>query len=160
MKDPALFKQEYPASAAEAFEMTGRDSFIPPALIEKARKANCEASGPLVIGYDPAWMGGDRHSMAWRRGLRVIKVESRMKLDTVHAAGWIRSVIETEKPAKVFIDVGWVGAGVYDQLKTLGLPYLTSSSRRLELRLLAVHAAPARRGGMPYGGPLNRRAEM
>jgi len=29
----------------------------------------------LIIGYDPAWKGDDRHSMAWRRGRRVIKVE-------------------------------------------------------------------------------------
>jgi hypothetical protein len=50
--------------------MSGHDSYIPPSLVAKARKAKCEASGPLVIGYDPAWMGSDRHSMAWRRGRR------------------------------------------------------------------------------------------
>ena len=56
--------------------MTGHDSFIPPALIARARTASCEPSGPLVIGYDPAWLGGDRHAMALRRGRRLIKVES------------------------------------------------------------------------------------
>jgi len=60
-------------TAAEAFQMSGHDSYIPPALVARARKAACEASGPLVIGFDPAWMGGDRHAMAWRRGRRVIK---------------------------------------------------------------------------------------
>jgi hypothetical protein len=75
LKDPALFAQEYPACAAEAFQMSGHDSFIPAPLVALARKAQCEASGPLVIGFDPAWMGGDRHAMAWRQGRRVIKTE-------------------------------------------------------------------------------------
>ena len=48
LRDPNLFKHEYPATAAEAFQMTGHDSFIPPALIAKARKHKAEPSGPLV----------------------------------------------------------------------------------------------------------------
>ena len=50
LRDPALFKQEYPANAAEAFQQTGHDSFIPPALIANARKATHEPSGPLIMG--------------------------------------------------------------------------------------------------------------
>ena len=46
-----------------------------------------------------------------------------MQLDTVGAAGWLSRVIDHDQPAKVFIDVGGVGAGVYDQLKHLGPPY-------------------------------------
>ena len=46
LKDEALFKQEYPANAAEAFQESGHDSLIPPALIARARKTSCEASGP------------------------------------------------------------------------------------------------------------------
>ena len=61
-----------------------------------------------MIGYDPAWTGGDRHAMAWRRGRCVLKVETRQRLDTVQSAGWVRHVIDTERPAKVFIDVGGV----------------------------------------------------
>ena len=86
LKDPALFCQEYPATAAEAFQQSGHDSFIAPALIARARKAKCEASGPLVIGFDPAWLGEDRHAMAWRRGRKIEKVETRQKLDTMQAA--------------------------------------------------------------------------
>jgi hypothetical protein len=55
LKDTALFKQEYPATAAEAFQMSGHDSYIPPALVAKARKhAVTEPVGPLVVGVDPA----------------------------------------------------------------------------------------------------------
>ena len=55
LRQPALFKQEYPANAAEAFQNTGHDSYIPPMLVAKARKGQREPSGPLVIGFDPAW---------------------------------------------------------------------------------------------------------
>lgn len=159
LKDPNLFKQEYPATAAEAFQMSGHDSFIPPALVAQARKAKCEPSGPLVIGYDPAWMGEDRHSMAFREGRRVTKVESKSKLDTVNAAGWCKQVIDKDRPARMFVDVGGVGAGVYDQLMHMGEPYssivkaVNFGSSPFEPQLLDDQ-------GRPSGGPLNRRAEM
>jgi hypothetical protein len=88
LRDPALFMQEYPATAAEAFQNTGHDSYIPPALVAKARKGNHEGSGPLIIGFDPAWKGDARHSMARRRGRKLMRVESRRGLDTMQAAGW------------------------------------------------------------------------
>lgn len=159
LKDPVLFKQEYPATAAEAFQMSGHDSFIPPALIAKARKAVHEPSGPLVIGYDPAWMGGDRHSMAHRRGRNLIKVESKTKLDTVQSAGWLKKTIDDEKPARVFIDVGGVGAGVYDQLMHMGEPY-NKLVKAVNFGSAPFEPQPLDDQGRPNGGPLNRRAEM
>ena len=54
LKDPLLFKQEYPATAAEAFQSTGHDSYIRPEEILKARKFACEGIGALIIGVDPA----------------------------------------------------------------------------------------------------------
>lgn len=159
LKDPVLFKQEYPATAAEAFQMSGHDSFIPPALVARARKAQCEASGPLVIGYDPAWMGSDRHSMAWRRGRRVLKVESKQKLDTVQGAGWAKAVIDRDKPAKMFIDVGGVGAGVFDQIRHMGEPY-ASIIEAVNFGAAPYEPPPLDERGRPSGGPLNRRAEM
>src|SRR5262249_23203299 len=120
LKDPALFAQEYPASAAEAFEMSGHDSFIPPALVAAARKATCAPSGPLVIGFDPAWKGDDRHAMAWRQGRGVTRVECRAKLDTRQGGGWVKKVIDTDRPRRVFIDIGGVGAGVHDRLVEMG----------------------------------------
>jgi len=115
--DAMLFKQEYPATAAEAFQMSGHDSYIAPMLVAKARKAKHGPSGPLVIGFDPAWKGGDRHAMAWRQGRCVTKVLARRGLDTMEAAGWAKQVIDADRPKKFFVDVGGVGAGVYDRLK-------------------------------------------
>jgi hypothetical protein len=159
LKDPVLFKQEYPATAAEAFQMSGHDSFIPPALVARARKAKCEPSGPKIIGYDPAWMGGDRHSMAFREGRRVTRVESKTKLDTVQSAGWLKKTIDDEKPARVFIDVGGVGAGVYDQLMHMGEPYSTVV-KAVNFGSAPFEPQPLDAHGRPSGGPLNRRAEM
>lgn len=159
LRDPVLFKQEYPATAAEAFQMSGHDSYIPPALIAKARNAACDASGPLVVGFDPAWMGADRHSMAFRRGRRVLRVDSKLKQDTVQNAGWVKQVIDKESPARVFIDVGGVGAGVYDQLMHMGEPY-SIVVKPVNFGSAPMEPPPLDEHGKPSGGPLNRRAEM
>src|SRR5262245_1238694 len=86
--DPMLFMQEYPANAAEAFQLSGHDSYIPPIQIAKARKADHPGSGPLVIGFDPAWKGKDKGAMAWRRGRAVEKVETKASLDKMAGEGW------------------------------------------------------------------------
>jgi hypothetical protein len=158
LKDPALFKQEYPATAAEAFQMSGHDSFIKPASVAKARKAVCEPSGPLVIGYDPARFGDDGSALARRRGRKVLKVERRDKLTTMESAGWLKQVIDTEQPVRVFIDVGGLGVGIYDRLVEMGYGEVVK---------------PVNFGGAPLeppkigedgneigGGPANRRAEI
>lgn len=157
LKDPLLFKQEYPATAAEAFQMSGHDGFIKPELVLSARKNKVEAIGPLVIGYDPAWMGEDRHSMAFRKGRKVLKIESRQKLDTMQAAGWAKQVIDSESPARMFIDVGGVGAGVYDRLVEMGYGKIVKA---INFGSSPLEPQPLDERGRPKGGYVNRRAEM
>lgn len=153
LKDPNLFKQEYPATAAEAFQMSGHDSYIPAPLVVKARKAPMlEGTGPLVIGFDPAWTGADSSAMAWRRGRQVLKVERRSKLDTMESAGWLKQVIDRDKPAKVFLDVGGVGAGVYDRLHEMGYGGTVTA--------INFGGKPFEPPPLEGGGPVNRRAEM
>lgn len=159
LKDPLLFKQEYPATAAEAFQMSGHDSFIKPEAVLKARKNTVEGIGPLVLGVDPSRFGDDRFSVCWRKGRKIPKIESKTKLDNVAGANWIRQLIDIDKPERVFIDVGGVGAGVVDILHSWGGIY-----RRI--------VVPINFGGepqepikfLPTGektpGPRNRRAEM
>jgi hypothetical protein len=157
LKDPMLFKQEYPATAAEAFQMSGHDSYIPASLMLKARKATVAASGPLVIGYDPNWKGKDRASMAFRKGRKVLKVESRQGLDTMGQVGWIKQVIDAEKPARVFVDVGGVGAGVYDRLNEMGYGDIVVA---INFGSSPLEPQPLDENKKPKGGYLNRRAEM
>ena len=157
--DPLLFRQEYPASAAEAFQMSGHDSYLPPMLIARARKAQHAPAGPLVIGFDPAWKGGDRHAMAWRQGRCVRKIVSRRGLDTMQAAGWAKQVIDADRPSKFFVDVGGVGAGVYDRLKEWGEPYAAIVTA-VNFGSAPIAPPPLDEHGRASGGPLNRRAEM
>lgn len=152
LRDPALFKQEYPATAAEAFQMSGHDAFIRPELVARARKFACEPSGPLVIGYDPAWKGADRHAMAFRRGRVVTDIQTRARLDTMEGVGWAVQVIERENPARMFIDVGGVGAGICDRLAEMGYGDIVAP--------VNFGSAPFSPPEEDHGGPANRRAEM
>ena len=158
LKDPILFKQEYPATAAEAFQMSGHNSYIKPELIAKARKTDAQESGPLVIGLDPARFGDDGSAMARRRGRKIPKVEKRYKLDTMEVAGWAKQVIDDEKPARLFIDVGGLGAGIYDRLCEMGYGEIVKA-----VNFGSAPLEPPKRdeaGREIGGGPLNRRAEM
>lgn len=158
LKDATLFKQEYPATAAEAFQMSGHDSFIKPDVVAAARKVEHAESGPLVIGADPARFGDDGFALAWRCGRKIRKTERRYKLTTMEGAGWLKQVIDTDKPARLFIDVGGLGVGVYDRLVEQGYGHIVK---------------PVNFGGAPLeppkvdengkeigGGPANRRAEI
>lgn len=159
LKDPLLFKQEYPATASEAFQLTGHDSFIKPEQIVRARKFTCEGFGPLVLGVDPSRFGDDRFTIASRRGRKVDKIESKLKIDVVAGANWIKQTIDADKPDRVFVDVGGVGGGVVDILHSWGKPY-------------SDLVVPINFGGEPQEseiilpdgnkrpGPRNRRAEM
>ena len=159
LKDPMLFKQEYPATADEAFQLTGHDSFIKPEAVLKARRAKVDGIGPLIIGVDPSRFGDDRFSVAWRQGRKVSKIESKAKLDVVAGANWVRQIIDNDNPARVFIDVGGVGAGVYDILNNWGSKYskivvpidFAGSPQEPDEMLPSGEVRP---------GPYNRRAEM
>jgi hypothetical protein len=159
LRDPILFKQEYPATANEMFESTSHASFITPHSVLAARKATLEGVGPLVVGADPARFGDDRFSLAWRRGRKVSKVESRLKIGTAEALAWLRDVIDRDKPARMFIDAGGGGDRLFDMLQAWGKPYedvvvLVNFGSRPQTELLIEN------DGTKRAGPANRRAEM
>lgn len=159
LKDPALFKQEYPATAAEAFQATGHDAFIPSQLVLAARKRDCEAIGSLILGVDPARFGDDSFAIAMRQGRKVHWIKRRHKLDTVAGANWVRQEIDRLKPAKVFIDVGGLGAGIVDMLRDWGDPYekLVEGVNFGSAPQEPVHYSPS---GDVVPAARNRRAEM
>lgn len=115
------FKQEYPAYVQEAFEASGEDSFILSELVLKARKCEyAEKARNVIIGVDPAWMGSDMTAIVWRAGRVMTKFKTYAKLDTMQLCGVIADIIYTERPYRIFIDVGGIGAGIYDRLVELG----------------------------------------
>lgn len=146
------FKQEYPATADEAFQTAG-NSFIPSDVIAKARSEKVQGQGPLIIGIDPARGGGDKTGVVSRRGRRLgyELCELWDFNDTMVIAGHVASLIRKWRPDAVNIDVGGLGAGVYDRLAELGYR---------EVNAVNFGSNPLGRG--PTGDDLyeNRRAEM
>lgn len=147
MNGESAFKQEYPANAVESFRMTGEDSFISSDIVMKARTHTAEKYGPLLLGVDPARFGDDRTSIIRRQGRVAFGLESYSKKDTMEVAGIVKTIIDNERPHKVFIDVGGLGAGVVDRLREL-------VGRDI---VVAVNAGSSPFDGRKYS---NKRAEM
>ncbi len=160
LKDPLLFKQEYPATAAEAFQTTGHDSYIKADAVLRARKAEIDGAGPLIIGIDPKREGDDRFAIAWRTGRKVSKVESdSAETDTLRSAAKVKAIIDRDEPARVFMDVGGNGGAIFGVLVGWDEKY------RDIVKLVNFGSAPVQAPkldakGKPMAGPANRRAEM
>lgn len=120
--DEVKFFEEYPNNPDEAFQAEKRETFIPMGKVMAARRCLLSepATGPLILGVDVARFGPDRTAICWRRGREVKKLKTWKGLSTMQTAGIVAKIIITEKPAKVFIDVIGIGAGVVDRLIELG----------------------------------------
>lgn len=158
LRSPLLFRREYPATPAEAWTAPpGHEPFINHLSVLRARKRPkpTNPQGPLIIGVDPASNGGDRFSVAWRRGLFIPKVKYRQKIDIVEAVAWLSDIILTDKPARVNIDAGNIGAALITALKALS-PEIAAIVRGIDFG--GTSEAKLARPKVP--GPANRRAEM
>ena len=160
LKDPMLFMQEYPATAEEAFQATGHDSFIKSSLVLKARKFVInDPLGPLVIGVDPSRFGDDLFAIIWRRGRKILKKQTFEKIDVVQGANVLKQIIDKDDPKKMFIDAGGIGGGVVDLVKSFGEKYdrvvvgVNFGGEPMEPVVILDD-------GSPSPGPKNRRAEM
>jgi hypothetical protein len=147
------FRQEYPATAEEAFQTAG-NSFVPSPLVAKARKAKALGAGPLIIGVDPARGGGDKTGVVDRRGRKAGEYFCDLWDidDTMVLVGRIVSIINKYRPDAVNVDVGGLGAGIVDRLRELGHGQVVN----------AVNFGSSPLGVGPTGDELyeNRRAEM
>ncbi len=116
----AKFQQEYPNTAVEAFQATGLDSFISPRSVMCARRHKDSTDfGPLLLGVDPARFGDDDTALVFRRGRRLFDIIKWHGLDTMEIVGRLTTVIDERQPDKVFIDIGGLGAGIYDRMREL-----------------------------------------
>jgi hypothetical protein len=155
---PEYFAQEYPIVPSEAFVSPDFDSFITAELVLKARREKLEPEGPLIIGVDPAGSGIDRTAIAYRRGRCIIKVTTHRGLDTMQVCGMIAKLIREEKPAKVCIDVGGLGVGIYDRLMEQGFDSRVVVAVNFGGK--PVEPVAFDENGKLAGGPANRRAEL
>jgi phage terminase large subunit len=92
--------------------------------VKDVRKAQenrvAQSTSPLVVGVDIARYGDDKTVFCYRRGRYCFKLEEHGHLDTVEVANRINAIISEMHPARVFLDMGNNGAGVYDILKDRG----------------------------------------
>lgn len=149
--DAGLFKQEYPATPTEAFEVSDDESFVSSRDVALARKGEAEPAGALVVGVDPARFGDDHTAIIRRRTRVAFGLERHRGKDTMEVAGICARIIRDEAPRKMFVDVGGLGAGVVDRLRELGLGQTVEA-----VNFGGKPVLPLSEGG----GPLNRRAEM
>lgn len=120
LKSEMLFKQEYPATAAEAFQTTGVNSLIGNEFIMAARKAVVDPYGPLVVGVDPAGEGKDRTAIAFRRSRKCTKIDTYIHKRPMEIVSICARILKNHQPAAMFIDVGERGSGIVDRLRELG----------------------------------------
>jgi hypothetical protein len=156
LRSATLFRREYPATAADAWTAPpGKEPYIDPILVMRARIRKTPGVGPLIIGVDPAANGGDRFSVAWRRGMRCEKVQYRMQLELPEAVAWLKAIIDADNPARMNIDAGNTGSGIVSALKALG-PKYANIVRGVNFG--GTSESKMARPKVP--GPANRRAEM
>jgi phage terminase large subunit len=79
-----------------------------------------QSTSPLVVGVDIARFGDDKTVFCYRKGRYCFKIDTFSHLDTVDVANRITALIKDYKPARVFVDAGNMGAGVYDILRDRG----------------------------------------
>ncbi|MBE6467055.1 MAG: PBSX family phage terminase large subunit [Alphaproteobacteria bacterium] len=84
----------------------------------ESKISSCDS--PLVIGLDIARFGDDSTVFCFRRGRYCQRFEVLKKQDTVSIANYCQGIIQAHNPARVFLDVGGIGAGVYDILYSRG----------------------------------------
>ena len=79
-----------------------------------------ERFGARVVGIDPARFGNDATAFIRRQGRVAYDLKREWKKDTMHVAGVTARIIAEEQPDAVFLDIGGLGAGIYDRLCELG----------------------------------------
>lgn len=114
------FNVEYPMNATEAFKNPIHNVFINSKYIEKARKADVDANGLLIIGVDVAISDRDRTAIIRRKGRTAYNLERFTNYNTMEIVGRLKRIITEEKPSKMYVDCIGIGAGVVDRLREMG----------------------------------------
>ena len=104
-------------------EQQGNEKLISAMAVKKAIETvidNSNINNPLIIGVDPARMGDDATAICFRRGRQAYKIRAYHKKNVVEVANTITAMINDYRPVRVNIDVGGLGAGLYDILDDRG----------------------------------------
>ena len=121
--DPLLFKQEYPANSAEAFQLTGIETFIKSETVLAARKRDrYQSQLPVLAGFDPAREGDDRDGFIYRQGLSAFGLEYRKFKTFPERIAFCMEKLRSDSPYidMLFIDYGGSGWELGGMLKEAG----------------------------------------
>lgn len=100
---------------------SGNNKLISPSIVRAAfEPKNIISHSPLIVGLDIARFGDDRTVFCLRQGRCCHKFITLEHYDVVSVADYCQSIIRDYRPAKIFLDAGGVGAGVYDILVSRG----------------------------------------
>jgi phage terminase large subunit len=128
----------------------GDEKLISAAAVKRALDHEIDMpnnSQPLIVGVDPARFGDDSTAICFRRGRQAFRIVAYRKKNVVEVANIVTSIILEYKPARVNIDVGGLGAGLYDILEDRGYDNV----------IRAINFGSDAQNKEKYG---NRRAEM
>lgn len=121
--DVDWFNQEYPATPDMAFLKVGHKPLIQTLRVQRARKQRIEHTkriGAHVVGLDPA-RGGDTSTFIHRQGRVAWGLERINIADTMAVAGRAARLLQDDRTIRMlFVDIGGLGAGIYDRLVELG----------------------------------------
>lgn len=122
--DIRRFRQEYPMNVQDAFIGDTERSFITYVEIGKANRSSnpivADKEAPIIIGIDPA-RGGDDSAYAVRCGRILVQCDVFPKrIDSMELVGDISRMINRYNPDRVYIDIGGLGAPIYDRLRERG----------------------------------------
>ena len=124
LKDPVLFRQEYPATASEAFQVTGHESFIQARIVLRASSAKSVTPlGAHIMGFDPAREGDDRSTFIHRRGRIAWGLTKEQTPNSMHLVGRCKKYLDAKGEDYVdmlFMDRGGEGGAIYDRLCEMG----------------------------------------
>lgn len=102
------------------------DQFISESLVIAAQERSIapDPGAPLVMGVDCARGGEDQTVIRFRKGrdARSIPAVKMSTDDTMKIVGKVGELIRKHDPDRVFVDMGGIGAGVYDRLRELRYP--------------------------------------
>ncbi len=140
---PAHFEREYLCS----FDASTDNTLIPLATATLAQKRNLRPSlrnSAKVLGVDVARFGGDKTVLVKRHGSVIFRPTILPQMDLMQTSAHVARMLDEWQPHACFIDVGGLGAGVYDALNQQGF-----------------NVTPVDFGSSALqGGYANRRAEM
>lgn len=103
------------------FPRAGAKQFISLESVQKARGKVIHPGAyyqmPKILGVDIARFGDDQTVLIKRQGLASYGLQKYRGLDSLKIAGYIAEEIKSWQPDAVFLDMGNIGAAIYDILR-------------------------------------------